>query len=154
MRGKALEAGKTYALLRITPAGAGKSPVDTAINAIQRDHPRRCGEKSVFRVSPTANQGSPPQVRGKVTRGEEIRPFFRITPAGAGKRTQVQVILNKVRDHPRRCGEKIVLIPPSSNPIGSPPQVRGKGINNAMPYVLVRITPAGAGKRVKSGLHR
>ena len=49
--------------------------------------------------------GSPPQVRGKVTCLYRPRQFIRITPAGAGKSTDVIFERDSVRIT-RRCGEK------------------------------------------------
>ena len=50
----------------ITPAGAGKTTVSRAISHGQRDHPRRCGENKPLHLGLFGQQGSPPQVRGKL----------------------------------------------------------------------------------------
>ena len=50
---------------RITPAGAGKTPIEDNAFAEIRDHPRRCGENDDGDISRLRDIGSPPQVRGK-----------------------------------------------------------------------------------------
>ena len=70
--------------------------------------------------------GSPPQVRGKRNKLGSTCQRNRITPAGAGKTASVYQLPLKTEDHPRRCGENVLMSP-------------------AAPF-RVRITPAGAGK--------
>ena len=50
------------------------------------------------------------------------------------------------RDHPRRCGENALSVPSVGWNKGSPPQVRGKHLNQQFLQHNHRITPAGAGK--------
>ena len=72
--------------------------------------------------------------------------FFGITPAGAGK-TPYNAARNADRwDHPRRCGENAYQHILSPLLAGSPPQVRGKHIYDGCKIIVIRITPAGAGK--------
>ena len=52
------------------------------------------------------------------------------------------------RDHPRVCGEKCRQGGTSIACNGSPPRMRGKGINQRDSRVAMRITPAYAGKRL------
>ena len=52
-------------VIRITPAGAGKTRRGTAGAVQTKDHPRRCGENLTASSSSLAWTGSPPQVRGK-----------------------------------------------------------------------------------------
>ena len=54
----------------------------------------------------------------------------RITPAGAGKTTFVNLGMLYLRDHPRRCGENRLCRIRTSSRLGSPPQVRGKRIRS------------------------
>ena len=49
-------------------------------------------------------------------------------------------------DHPRRCGENNTVPVYGRQPIGSPPQVRGKLCTDFFIGQFQRITPAGAGK--------
>ena len=85
VRGKLLLVILALPLLRITPAGAGKTASTGTNLAAKRDHPRRCGENSAIAVSIHRTLGSPPQVRGKPTVPHVTHAAQRITPAGAGK---------------------------------------------------------------------
>ena len=51
-------------------------------------------------------------------------------------------------DHPRLCGEKVLLERPLDTVGGSPPPMRGKVRETSAPAGYVRITPAYAGKRI------
>ena len=113
----------------ITPACAGKSLYALPTTWAGRDHPRVCGEKSVWTHLQVEAQGSPPRVRGK--------DFFysRMPP--------------RMGDHPRVCGEKFQNLHHDVNRLGSPPRVRGKVNRFTKQGATVRITPACAGKRLK-----
>ena len=52
----------------ITPAYAGKRKSDNNARGHNRDHPRVCGEKFVSRTSKGIKVGSPPRMRGKVSK--------------------------------------------------------------------------------------
>ena len=88
VRGKQRWFETTSAAWRITPAGAGKTLLNSVSTPPTRDHPRRCGENFCMDSILVPILGSPPQVRGK--HGFELdRPKpYRITPAGAGKTNQ------------------------------------------------------------------
>ncbi len=45
-------------------------------------------------------------MRGKVLDGYKDNPYYRITPAYAGKRIDACNASNVQQDHPRLCGEK------------------------------------------------
>ena len=49
------------------------------------DHPRTCGEKKKREQKNRSIQGSPPHMRGKVTKAGKVRTAPGITPAHAGK---------------------------------------------------------------------
>ena len=133
---------------------------------VRKDHPRRCGENSIPRRGRSVRLGSPPQVRGKQVRLDDVFEKIRITPqvrgkpctvlplpapsgitpAGAGKTYVCALCCAVDWDHPRRCGENrpARLSPWAAR--GSPPQVRGKRYNATVGICKERITPAGAGK--------
>ena len=91
-------------------------------------------------------EGSPPQVRGKLSLGINDEIQHGITPAGAGK-THAPAERHRSReDHPRRCGENPMQHVPHCMIRGSPPQVRGKLLLSTITTLQPRITPAGAGK--------
>ena len=111
---------------RITPACAGKSTLLLLLFLLFRDHPRVCGEKSVYWPYSRSYRGSPPRVRGK---GHDVSPLsihLRITPACAGKRARTVSAAIQMWDHPRVCGEKRIGSNAGASVYGSPPRVRGK----------------------------
>ena len=90
-------------------------------------------------------------MRGKVRAQCVQRDCVGITPAYAGKRDLFPAGKTAPRDHPRMCGEKRPLARWAILPPGSPPRMRGKGYDVVSRLCRVRITPACAGKRDKTG---
>ena len=126
MRGKPTVGQTIKVKAGITPAGAGKTASKAAWDFLPQDHPRRCGENYRNFGYEMAQEGSPPQVRGKPEVGYQKNADPRITPAGAGKTLGIDLAMTEDKDHPRRCGEnKSIFLHCSALP---------------------RITPAGAGK--------
>ena len=70
----------------------------------------------------------------------------RITPAHAGKSRWYCPTFDGGGDHPRPCGEKQLRTEYDGLPSGSPPPMRGKGIQESGLRHGFRITPAHAGK--------
>ena len=150
VRGKDSSESSFVALLRITPACAGKRRPSLWRTPYSKDHPRVCGEKKQVNCCEKHSTGSPPRVRGKAGVGSQTVLPHRITPACAGKSVPVELYHDKVKDHPRVCGEKPKLVLLSAVGSGSPPRVRGKG--TGQPVRSRRgITPACAGKRCWRG---
>ena len=85
VRGKPISSAFVISFSRITPAGAGKTVLYAACNALNEDHPRKCGENDSTALKAEADAGSPPQVRGKL--GTSLEDG------------------HEIQDHPRRCGE-------------------------------------------------
>ena len=106
-----------------------------------------CGEKHDRYDTHAPWQGSPPHVRGKEARRPHRHELYGITPACAGKRKQLILMLYDYLDHPRMCGEKSQKYRYKCVWLGSPPHVRGKGEVHILIRVAGRITPACAGKR-------
>ena len=73
------------AFLGITPADAGKTAAAVKKLALCQDHPRGCGENCPHPTSQRARLGSPPRMRGKPQVVLNVKCFFGITPADAGK---------------------------------------------------------------------
>ena len=69
----------------ITPAYAGKRKHRNQRNDRRRDHPRVCGEKTLYRRATAQMLGSPPRMRGKAHIPAGNRASMGITPAYAGK---------------------------------------------------------------------
>ena len=111
MRGKDILQMISILHLRITPAYAGKSPAGAGYAYNGRDHPRVCGEKQMERGAGRLWVGSPPRMRGKVTKYVCKPQGVGITPAYAGKSSLRKLQRTSRRDHPRVCGEKILMIP-------------------------------------------
>ena len=128
MRGKLHSSLTPSERQRITPAGAGKTIITGSSTSI--------------------SPGSPPQVRGKHGGKNHPRIDNGITPAGAGKTMVQAAAAYSAGDHPRRCGENMLLFGLCMHERGSPPQVRGKHIGKIGNTFALRITPAGAGKTV------
>ena len=150
MRGKAKHTHAFQFRHRITPACAGKRLCLTCVLAILWDHPRMCGEKWLARFKPFATRGSPPHVRGKGVVHILVPEPLGITPAYAGKRDLFPAGKTAPRDHPRMCGEKLFAFLVFCPNIGSPPHVRGKEGKEYLQETESRITPACAGKSVRT----
>ena len=126
VRGKVERMKTVHVAHGITPACAGKRTPKAFGSYMMKDHPRVCGEKRVQRGDVDQCSGSPPRVRGKVSAPARAAVVDGITPACAGKR-QVDVAQMGIRqDHPRVCGEKLLVFVRSRKYGGSPPRVRGK----------------------------
>ena len=110
MRGKAASARLHLRNVGITPAYAGKSGEYGGKTHRPQDHPRVCGEKTVFRTNGPTTEGSPPRMRGKVIKQVLEMLDKRITPAYAGKSCPGVYGYGFTGDHPRVCGEKLIVI--------------------------------------------
>ena len=71
---------------------------------------------------------------------------LRITPACAGKSCHVCAVLADSRDHPCVCREKLHYMYRDTRQLGSPLRVQGKAYLRTFAVLLLRITPACAGK--------
>ena len=70
--------------------------------------------------------GSPPRMRGKLRKDETGKEKIRITPADAGKTVCDVRDGGKCEDHPRGCGENLLVCLEQKWCAGSPPRMRGK----------------------------
>ena len=105
MRGKLGVSMLYVALIRITPADAGKTTKPSLRGTTDTDHPRGCGENGNTPNSLCCSTGSPPRMRGKQCRFNRFQRFEWITPADAGKTKPVDCLAQRNADHPRGCGE-------------------------------------------------
>ena len=108
MRGKDVDERSSRTDTGITPAYAGKSKRYERYSNALKDHPRLCGEKCCCMWCCKSGTGSPPPMRGKGSRLFTLGIRAGITPAYAGKSTGGGVQLQKIWDHPRLCGEKLM----------------------------------------------
>ena len=76
----------------------------------------------------------------------KARVTRRITPADAGKTGFALKNIFADWDHPRGCGENLLPTPSASLYTGSPPRMRGKPQGAGIIPLMLRITPADAGK--------
>ena len=146
MRGKVIALVVLVALVRITPAHAGKSWKPIKSRRRKRDHPCSCGEKPIDFIIAFCHYGSPLLMRGKARDDGTMVMRWRITPAHAGKSRTQDERLDGYEDHPCSCGEKPSGIRSGFFVEGSPLLMRGKVGSKKMSLENIRITPAHAGK--------
>ena len=92
--------------------------------------------------------GSPPRVRGTAPVHPAPQRGQGITPARAGNRQANLTLSQRIRDHPRACGEQLTVVGLSRLPVGSPPRVRGTDNQVNLKPVATGITPARAGNSI------
>ena len=118
-------------------------PSDSAVSV---DHPRLRGEKTKKINEETGIPGSPPLTRGKAPNKHLKKIKIRITPAYAGKSSNLIKSIRISQDHPRLRGEKCIQRRKNQRRAGSPPLTRGKAESRAFAIRFHGITPAYAGK--------
>ncbi len=84
-------------------------------------------------------------MRGQAKKVQCVETGTRITPADAGTSVRAIRVRMYVRDHPRGCGDKMVVLSASDGVMGSPPRMRGQVKETGAPQGYLRITPADAG---------
>ena len=105
-----------------------------------------CGEKVGPVGCVSGWLGSPPRMRGKAPSLAVLGACIGITPAYAGKSTDLQRPRAAQQDHPRVCGEKLSGCVWQQACAGSPPRMRGKVSQPHYSTGRGGITPAYAGK--------
>ena len=88
-------------------------------------------------------------MRGKGPRSARFFAHSGITPACAGKSSDIDAVREEFLDHPRVCGEKSNIGARRQTSPGSPPRVRGKAFAPAPTIDMMGITPACAGKSMQ-----
>ena len=152
MRGTPLLQHHEPFVVRIIPAHAGNSEVVSAVERLDADHPRACGELGSGSPGCTSASGSSPRMRG--TRAthpwEETTP--RIIPAHAGNSFRGASRWSRSTDHPRACGELTDSADLSIVLFGSSPRMRGTRSQRFNHLPRHRIIPAHAGNsRARGG---
>ena len=109
-----------------------------------------CGKNNSTTTYRSGMTGSPPRVREKHIFKNLIQPLTGITPACAGKTKSCTKQGKLSQDHPRVCGKNDYRLPENMRQAGSPPRVREKQNGESDTRVIVRITPACAGKTLKN----
>ena len=105
MRGKRRPHSGSGTCTGLIPAYAGKTPTGAGAGASQSAHPRVCGENIFSFIEFQGNLGSSPRMRGKRKYPCIPRTSSRLIPAYAGKTRVNNASTNRVRAHPRVCGE-------------------------------------------------
>ena len=96
-------------IVGITPACAGNTLMLSCVDGLGRDHPRVCGEYLRPYVKLLILMGSPPRVRGIRSDEWPGRLWRGITPACAGNTMGSRLTKIAGRDHPRVCGEYMIM---------------------------------------------
>ena len=129
VRGEATANRSATSAGRITPACAGRRRGGMHLWLAVVDHPRVCGEKMARHPHADKGGGSPPRVRGEDIFTDFKSAYLGITPACAGRREAIAPRHQGDEDHPRVCGEKGIFSARAEQRSGSPPRVRGEGID-------------------------
>ena len=150
MRGALIADGFPGRQFGIIPADAGSTCAILSSLCIPWDHPRRCGEHSVMRVTSKGVTGSSPQMRGALRAVRHEPDDDGIIPADAGSTTGSARGQRAAWDHPRRCGEHSESCTTRSQSGGSSPQMRGARGGFLHTRRIPGIIPADAGSTMKS----
>ena len=134
MRGKLIDRLYQIRQPRITPADAGKTSGAVTI------------ARKIY--------GSPPRMRGKLEPAAPVGIPIGITPADAGKTTCFFLCGFFQEDHPRGCGENSTIASANRIVEGSPPRMRGKQARKQKQRKTSGITPADAGKTLRTSQRR
>ena len=73
------------------------------------DHPRACGEQVKLFAYEVVKMGSSPRMRGAVVLGKRLFEHLGIIPAHAGSSEHLVHPRPLSSDHPRACGEQLLL---------------------------------------------
>ena len=104
-----------------------------------------CGEHFIISARGLGKTGSSPHVRGALSQLQCPCRWLGIIPACAGSTTSIGHNWTGMWDHPRMCGEHVVLPPFFWTVSGSSPHVRGAQFRGEFVDHLVGIIPACAG---------
>ena len=85
-------------------------------------------------------------MRERLTQTILFRLLNGITPACAGKTPIAMKNSLSFQDHPRVCGKDSTVLAHLFHNLGSPPRVRERLIQRYKSHMIIRITPACAGK--------
>ena len=109
----------------IIPAYAGSTYPYDGHCLMCRDHPRVCGEHRRWCAARPVLLGSSPRMRGAHVQARGQRAWVGIIPAYAGSTHDRDRCRAQHRDHPRVCGEHVMLGRIESATAGSSPRMRG-----------------------------
>ena len=110
-----------------------------------RDHPRVCGEHPTSPQTVNSLPGSSPRMRGAHFVNTSAACPCGIIPAYAGSTPPPHLRYSLAWDHPRVCGEHLILITTTTIGEGSSPRMRGALCFWCIILSRVGIIPAYAG---------
>ena len=132
--------------IRTTPACAGRTLRELLAERDALDHPRLRGENVRVDHRAGGHFGPPPPARGERVATRDRLSESRTTPACAGRTGGRDDEHWIVPDHPRLRGENSTRPPLGPREPGPPPPARGEPHHVGRRVVLVRTTPACAGR--------
>ena len=151
MRGKHPAQHLTTATARNIPAHAGKTHHHTPTPPTPKEHPRACGENALVGLVCRRHVGTSPRMRGKHPAQHLTTATARNIPAHAGKTASYPAGHTAHPEHPRACGENLLLRTASARGSGTSPRMRGKRVAYiSMSWGSGNI-PAHAGKTLTAG---
>ena len=112
------------------------------------DHPRVCGEHASNVSDSSRNLGSSPRMRGTPQTALNMRQKSGIIPAYAGNTRFYPSPSTHSRDHPRVCGEHVVVGLHMAENQGSSPRMRGTRFRRRIVVGAIGIIPAYAGNTI------
>ena len=125
MRGAPTHRKPQCAFAGIIPADAGSTVISTSKTVGSPDHPRGCGEHQNKVLQAKLDEGSSPRMRGAPTDRSKSAHHSGIIPADAGSTSMGVLFSRLVKDHPRGCGEHLVVLVVVPLGVGSSPRMRG-----------------------------
>ena len=140
--------------IRIIPARAGFTGVDTHPPMLIADHPRSRGVYARDRVCGPPSLGSSPLARGLLPSINLNVILLRIIPARAGFTWRAPGTRICSKDHPRSRGVYTLKIFPVESIAGSSPLARGLRISISSSSLEMGIIPARAGFTSPTGKSR
>ena len=129
MRGTQYEPCRPCRQPGIIPAYAGNTRSCPNRTARRWDHPRVCGEHPGTTSIQRRQTGSSPRMRGTLVRGLLGGRQTGIIPAYAGNTGSMHAATSKSWDHPRVCGEHLLMMANHALRQGSSPRMRGTRVN-------------------------
>ena len=145
MRGTLAFSGNSSPRFGIIPAHAGNTGTRNIFYKHRGDHPRACGEHTVFAQTHFQPPGSSPRMRGTPRTITILTLPVGIIPAHAGNTRYRMQLPERHGDHPRACGEHADNSSMTFNSEGSSPRMRGTQKNGTLRTFRRWIIPAHAG---------
>ena len=129
----------------IIPAYAGNTCLGRQPLTRLEDHPRICGEHHGAAFDLNVNTGSSPHMRGTPHPRRNTPRRRGIIPAYAGNTHVQSALITRLGDHPRICGEHVVVVIFHTPSGGSSPHMRGTHTHGVAEKSKTGIIPAYAG---------